>query len=117
MIVRENSGRSKQKKDGTYFTKLDLSALDELLGTVAGPDWSCTRITTVAGSQCHRNTKVKKHYFLTTESDVFARREAGQVAVIASHDVEEEPLTSKNEAELQEIPKPKFGDFQGFERV
>ena len=117
IIVKENSERSKQKKDGTYFTKLDLSALDEILGTVAGPDWICTRITTVVGSQCHRNTKVTKHYFLTTESDVFARREGGQVAVTASHDVEEEPPKSKNETEIQETPKPKVGNFQGFKRV
>ena len=48
---------------------------------------------------------------------MFALREAGQVAVIAWRDVEEEAPTSKNKAEVQETPKPKFGDFQGFEGV
>ena len=96
-INRKNGGRSDEKKDGTYFAKPDLSALDEILGTPAQPDWICTRITTVVGSLRHRNTKVTKHYFLTMESDVFARPETGQVPVIASYDVEEESPVPKNE--------------------
>lgn len=38
---------------------------------------------------------------LTTESDLFARPETGQVPVIASNDAEEEPLAPKDEAEVQ----------------
>ena len=54
---------------------------------------------------------------LTTESDLFARPETGQVPVIASHDPEEEPLAPKNEAEVHAPLKPKFGDFKGFKRT
>ena len=97
-IVRENNGHSYKK-------------------TAAEADWSCTRITTVVGSQRHRNRKVTKNYFLTTESDLFARPETGQVPVIASHEAEEEPRVPKNDAEVQAPEKTKFGDFKGFKRT
>ena len=49
--------------------------------------------------------------FLTTESDLFAGPETGQVPVIASYEADEEPLAPKNEAEVHAPLKPMFGDF------
>ena len=60
------------------------------------------------GSQRYRSTKVRKHFSLTTANDLFAGAETGRVAEIASQDLEEEAPASKNEAEIQESPKPKL---------
>ena len=91
-------------------------SLGPVQGTVR-PDRSCIRITTVVGSQRHRNPKVAKHWFLSPQSAVIARAEVGQVAIITSEDNEAAPVEPKEDAEVQKIAKPKFGDFQGFKRT
>ena len=49
--------------------------------------------------------------FLTTESDLFARPERGQVPLITSYEADEEPLAPKNKAEVHAPLKHMFGDF------
>ena len=116
-LIRDESGRPLKKDDGSYLTKADLTALTEFLGGTVRPDRSCIRITTVVGSQRHRNPKVAKHWFLSPQSAVIARAEVGQVAIITSEDNEAAPVEPKEDAEVQKIAKPKFGDFQGFKRT
>ena len=116
-IVRDKGGRPFMLEDGSYLTKADLNTLDQILGKAVEPDRSCMRITTVVGSQRHRNPKVAKHWFLSPESAVIARGEVGQVAIITSEDNDAAPAEPKEDAEAQKIAKPKFGDFQGFKRT
>ena len=48
---------------------------------------------------------------LTTESDLFARPERGQVPLITSYEADEEALAPKNKAEVHAPLKHMFGDF------
>ena len=74
-LFGNNSGRF--KKNDAYLTKLDLSVLVEIFEFADLPDWSLIRVTTVLGSQRYRNTKFIKHFFSTTENDLFVAAKTG----------------------------------------